>query len=102
MNQLDPMTYEVIRVVEKRNQNSYKVYRYTRESFKFDFKILLKLYRLSKTQRIDPDIDIYFKIKFFRQLEKFPFINPMAYMNLKNGLDLAIKDVTDLAIQQFL
>ncbi len=96
------MTYEVIRVVEKRNQKNYRVYRYTRESFSFDFKILLNLYKLSKTQRIDPDIDIYFKIKFFRQLEKFPFINPMAYMNLKDGLDLAIKDVTDLALQQFL
>lgn len=95
------MVYEVIRVVEKRNTKHYQAYRYTMESFNYDFEILNKLYRLCKTQRIDPDIDIYFKIKFFRQLEKFPFINPMVYMNLPDGLELAIKDVNHLAFTHF-
>lgn len=98
---MDPMVYEVIRVVEKRNQKQFKSYRYTMKSYNHDFEILMKLYKLSKTERIDPAIDIYFKIKFFRQLEKFPFINPMAYMNLPNGLHLAVKDVNHLAFTHF-
>ena len=66
-----------------------------------DFEILMKLYRLCKTQRIDQRIDIYFKIKFFRQLARFPFINPQPYMNIEHGIDIAIKDLSNFAFSYF-
>lgn len=96
---MNPMTYENIRAIEKRTL--LPTPRYTIKQFNNDFEILNRLYRLSKTQRIDRTIDIYFKIKFFRQLEKFPFINPQAYMCMPDGLDLAVKDVGMLAFSYF-
>ena len=96
---ISPMTYELIRAIEKRTM--YQRPRYTIKQFNSDFEILNRLYRLAKTERIDMGIDIYFKIKFFRQLEKFPFINPQAYMCLPDGLDLAVKDVGILAFSYF-
>lgn len=93
------MTYELIRAIEKRTLLPRP--EYTIKQYNSDFEILNRLYRLSKTERVDKDIDIYFKIKFFRQLEKFPFINPQPYICIKNGLDLAIKDVGILGFSYF-
>lgn len=92
------MTYEIIKAIEKR---SMIVHTYSMSMFNEDYEILMKLYRLAKTQRVDRDIDVYFKIKFFRQLERFPFINPICYTNLPDGLHLAVRDVDVLAFKFF-
>lgn len=96
---MNPLTYEIIRAAEKRTM--FPIRSYSIAMYNQDFEVLMHLYRLSKTERIDIGIDIYFKIKFFRQLEKFPFINPMPYMSLPDGLDLAVKDVSVLAFSYF-
>jgi len=97
---MNPKLYEVIQATEKRN--NYRIYRYTKLTFGFDFKILLQLYRAAKRNHSDPNIEIYFRIKFFKQLEKFPCINFRAYVNLHDGMDLAVSDVCDFAITHFL
>ena len=95
------MTYEIVRATEKQ-----RLWRrnggYTKEMFDQDFCILVNLFKLSKTERVDQDIDIYFKIKFFRQLGKIPFINPIPYMCMTEGVTLAMKDVVDLSISYFI
>ena len=93
------ITYEAIRIEEKRRL-APRLY-YTIEMYNYEFAILMKLYTLYKKRRSDKDIDTYFKIKFFRQLEKFPFINPMPYMTMERGIDKAIKDVGILSFAYF-
>ena len=94
------MTYEIIRAAEK--QRLYmRPTRYTVEMFNNDYEILGKLYWLSKTERVDKHIDIYFRVKFFRQLGKFPFINPIPYMNATDGIDCAYKDIGILSFDYF-
>ena len=96
---MNQMAYELTRAIEKRVMLPKP--QYSVQQFNTDFEVLNRLYRLAKTERVDMAIDIYFKIKFFRQLEKFPFINPQAYVCLPDGFDLAVKDVGILAFSYF-
>ena len=96
---MNPITYEAIRIEEKRRLHPRLIY--TIEMFNYEFSILMRLYSLYKKQRSDKDIDTYFKIKFFRQLEKFPFINPLPYITMERGIDKAVKDVGILSFAYF-
>lgn len=97
---MNPTTYEAIRIAEKQRLFERPT-RYTINMFNEDFEILMNLYTLYKKRRDNEDIDIYFKIKFFRQLEKIPFMNPLPYMTLDNGIHLAIKDTSILSFSYF-
>ena len=96
---MNPITYEAIRIEEKRRLHPRLIY--TIEMFNYEFSILMRLYSLYKKRRSDKDIDTYFKIKFFRQLEKFPFINPLPYITMERGIDKAVKDVGILSFSYF-
>jgi hypothetical protein len=91
------MTVVYTKIVRDARNKTFKTYSYTKASFKADFKILMNLYRLCTTERVDNAIDIYFKIKFFKHLEKFPLINARAYTVLEDGEDIAVQDVAHLA-----
>ena len=97
---MNPTTYEAIRINEKRRLY-VRPCPYTINMFNEDFGILMNLYTLYKKRRDNEDIDIYFKIKFFRQLEKIPFMNPLPYMTLDNGIHLAVKDTSILSFSYF-
>jgi hypothetical protein len=96
---MNPIVYEAIRIEEKRRLAPRLPF--TLEMYNYEFRNLARLYFLYKKRRINTDIDIYFKIKFFRQVEKFPFINPMPYMSMERGVDKAFKDVGILSFSYF-
>ena len=111
------MVYETHRILQKRNMRQgifeYKCglqtiienkpfvpIVYKLEQFIADFKILVKLLEIRDLAYKVAD-KIFFKIKFFRQLEKIVFINPLPYLMFEDGPELALKDVEDLAILYF-
>ncbi len=97
MNQM--LVLENLRYFEKFTEKN----EYTHQQFQKDYKVLYSIYCI--LNKLEParclDIQIYFKVKFFEQMRKIPFINNFPYTMMDNGIEMAIRDIEDLAVLKF-